>query len=204
MRSPWERTGAKIGSEKLRNLICSIAESMEPHREGCQLEKIMSWVKIVREDGKSPVISVSRDGVSLGIASLSSFEMASVATVSVMSEGKKLGTVYLGRAPETNQRKLSEQLTSLLQETVRACGSSATIYRRNQGKIVLSRTMPCDFDRDALAVIRSSMPKSSKMVPSASCKVVRRSYKAGNASQPRILVMTPSQISTASGCLQRK
>lgn len=119
-----ERTGAKIGAEKLRNLVSSLAAEMEPHRQECQLDQLMEWVKQAREAGKSPVIAVSRDGVSLGIASLSSFEMASVATISVISEGKKLGTVYLGRAPETNQKTLSAQLTSLLKATVTACGEA--------------------------------------------------------------------------------
>lgn len=132
-----ERTGAKIGSEKLRNIVRSLALGMEPYREGCQLETIMSWIRSVREEGKSPVISVSRDGVSLGIASLNSFEMASMATVSVMSEGKKLGTVYIGRAPETNQKDLTDQLTSLLRKTVRACGEAVPeiVYVTDAGKV---------------------------------------------------------------------
>jgi hypothetical protein len=132
-----ERTGAKIGSEKLRNIVRSLAAGMEPYREECQLEKIMSWIKLVQKDGKSPLISVSRDGVSLGIASLNSFEMASVATISVMSEGEKLGTVYIGRAPETNQKVLTDQLTSLLREIVRACGEAVPeiVYVTDAGKV---------------------------------------------------------------------
>ena len=132
-----ERTGAKIGNEKLRNLVRSLATDMEPYREECQLERVMEWIKKSRESGISPVISVSRDGVSLGIASLSSFEMASVATVSVMSDGKKLGTVYLGHAPETNQKTLTQQLTSLLKKTVKACGDVVPdiVYVTDAGKV---------------------------------------------------------------------
>jgi hypothetical protein len=132
-----ERTGAKIGSEKLRNLVRSLAMGMEPHREECQLDQLMSWITRLQKEGKSPVISVSRDGVSLGIASLSAFEMASVATISVLSEGENMGTVYIGRAPETNQKVLTEQLTSLLRETVRACGEAvpAIVYVTDAGKV---------------------------------------------------------------------
>ncbi len=132
-----ERTGAKIGSEKLRNIVRSLAVGMEPYREECQRERIMSWITTVRKDGKSPVISVSRDGVSLGIASLNSFEMASVASISVMSEGEKVGTVYIGRAPETNQKDLTDQLTSLLRETVKACGEAVPeiVYVTDAGKV---------------------------------------------------------------------
>lgn len=132
-----ERTGAKIGSEKLRNIVRSLAVAMEPFREECQLEKLMSWITSVAKDGKSLLIPVSRDGVSLGIASLNSFEMASVATISVMSEGEKLGTVYIGRAPETNQKVLTDQLTSLLREIVRACGEAVPeiVYVTDAGKV---------------------------------------------------------------------
>lgn len=132
-----DRIGVRIGSEKLRNLVSSLAVAMEPHREKCQLDQVMQWVEESREDGQTPVISVSRDGVSLGIASQSSFEMASVATVTVMSEGKKLGTVYLGRAPETNQETLSDQLTSLLKAMVTACGEAipGIVYVTDAGKV---------------------------------------------------------------------
>lgn len=131
------RSGARIGAEKLRKLVSSLASGMEPHREDCQLDQLITWITKAREDGQSPVIAVSRDGVSLGIASLNSFEMASVATISVMAEGKKRGTVYLGRAPETNQKTLSEQLTSLLKETVKACGQSVPdiVYVTDAGKV---------------------------------------------------------------------
>jgi len=132
-----ERIGAKIGSKKLRNIVRSLAEGMEPFREECQLEKLMSWITLARKDGKSPLISISRDGVSLGIASLNSFEMASVATISVMSEGEKMGTVYIARAPEKNQKQLTDQLTSLLRETVRACGEAVPeiVYVSDAGKV---------------------------------------------------------------------
>jgi hypothetical protein len=110
---------------------------MEPHRQESQLEQLMGWVDEARKAGETPVISVSRDGVSLGISSLNSFEMASVATITVMSEGEKRGTVYLGRAPETNQSILSEQLTSLLTATVIACGERVPeiVYVTDAGKV---------------------------------------------------------------------
>ena len=47
--------------------------------------------------------------------------MASVATLSVLADGKRMGTVYLARTPETNQQTLSKQLTSLLKATLRGC-----------------------------------------------------------------------------------
>lgn len=132
-----DRIGVRIGAEKLRNLVSSLATAMEPHRQGCQVDQLLEWITEARQVGQSPVIAVSRDGVSLGIASLSSFEMASVATITVMSEGRKRGTVYLGQAPETNQETLSAQLTSLLKATVTACGGAVPdiVYVTDAGKV---------------------------------------------------------------------
>ncbi len=90
-----DRTGVRIGHEKLRRLFAVLADSMKPHREACQCEQLQKWIDQAEENGKNIVLSVSRDGVSLGIAPLGYFEMASVATLSVFSEGKRLGTVYM-------------------------------------------------------------------------------------------------------------
>ena len=109
-----ERTGAKIGHEKLRKLSAMLADAMEPHRETCQCDQLLEWIDEAEKNGKNIVLSVSRDGVSLGIQPFGFFEMASVATLSIFSEGKRLGTVYLAAAPEENQATLSGQLTSLL------------------------------------------------------------------------------------------
>ena len=72
----------------------------------------MELIAKARKSKQTPVLSVSRDGVALGLAPWSFFEMASVACMSVLAGGNKLGTVYLGCVPETNQATLSSQLTS--------------------------------------------------------------------------------------------
>ena len=132
-----ERTGTSIGNEKLRKLIGVLAASFEPLRESTQLQELMRLIKEARKSKETPVISVSRDGVALGLSSLSIFEMAGVASISVLSNGKKLGSVYLACTPQVNQEGLSRNLTSLLTETVRACGSSLPkiVYVTDAGKI---------------------------------------------------------------------
>ncbi len=131
-----ERTGMSIGNEKLRNLIGVLAESFEPLREATQLQELMGLIKDARKSGENPVLSISRDGVALGLAPLSIFEMAGVASISVLSNGKKLGTVYLANTPQANQEDLSRDLTSLLTETVRACGNNLPkiVYVTDAGK----------------------------------------------------------------------
>jgi hypothetical protein len=110
---------------------------MEPFRQQAQVDKLMELIDQARKQKLDPVLSVSRDGVALGIAPWSLFEMAAVACISVIAGGKKLGTVYLGCVPETNQVTLSEQLTDLLTATVRQCGDAlpAIVYVTDAGKI---------------------------------------------------------------------
>jgi hypothetical protein len=132
-----DQMGAKIGTEKLRKLIATLADGLEPLRQEAQVEKLLKLIATAREKQAKPVLSVSRDGVALGLAPWSFFEMASVATVSVLADGKRLGTVYLGRTPETNQRTLSAQLTALLRATIRRCGDQVPeiVYVTDAGKI---------------------------------------------------------------------
>ena len=116
-----EHFGCSIGAPRLRKLGAHLADVMEPFREQCQVDQLLKWLADARKNkAKSIVLSVSRDAVSLGVAPFGFFEMASVATLSVLADGKRMGTVYLARTPETNQQTLSKQLTSLLKATLRA------------------------------------------------------------------------------------
>jgi len=132
-----DQMGEKIGAGKLRNLVGGLAEEMELHREQAQVNRLLELIALARENGQKPVLSISRDGVALGLAPWSVFEMASVATISVMAAGKRLGTVYLGRVPEENQTTLSNQFTSLLKKTIRQCGDDVPeiVYVTDAGKV---------------------------------------------------------------------
>jgi len=132
-----DQMGTKVGTEKLRKLVATLAGDMEPFREEAQVQKLTELIAQARQNKQKPVLSVSRDGVALGLAPWSFFEMAGVACVSVLADGKKLGTVYLGCVPETNQAQLSCQLTSLLKATIRASGDHVPeiVYVSDAGKI---------------------------------------------------------------------
>lgn len=132
-----ERTGARIGPEKLRNLSSYLAEIMEPQREACQVKQLEKWIDEAGKHSKNVTLAVSRDGVSLGIAPFGNFEMASVATLSVYGDGQRQGTVYLACAPEDNQETLSRNFTSLLTSIIRSRGSnlSRIVYVSDAGKI---------------------------------------------------------------------
>ena len=132
-----ERTGVTIGPEKLRNLNSYMADIMEPQREVCQVKQLEEWIDEARTHSKTVTLAVSRDGVSLGIAPFGNFEMASVATLSVYAEGKRIGTVYLACAPEENQETLSRNFTSLLKAVIRSRGPKLgrIVYVSDAGKI---------------------------------------------------------------------
>lgn len=132
-----EHLACSIGVGRLRKLGQHLALEMEPFREQCQLAQLLRWLADARKTGtNSIVLSVSRDAVSLGLAPFGFFEMASVATISVLAEGKRLGTVYLGRTPETNQKTLSRQLSSLLRLTLQGCSDPpSVVYVTDAGKV---------------------------------------------------------------------
>lgn len=129
--------GSSVGIPRLRKLSNHLASEMEPFRQSCQLERLQHWLdEAEKSNAKSVVLSVSRDAVSLGTAPFGFFEMASVATISVLADGKRLGTVYLGRTPETNQKTLSYQLTSLLRQTLQARSRRPhVVYVTDAGKV---------------------------------------------------------------------
>lgn len=132
-----QHLGSSIGPERLRNLSQHLAEQMQPFQHSCQLDELQRLLDEAEKSGaKSIVLSVSRDGVSLGIAPFGYFEMASVGTLSVLADGKRLGTVYLGRTPETNQKTLSDQLTKLLRATLQArIKRPHVVYVTDAGKV---------------------------------------------------------------------
>jgi hypothetical protein len=68
-----------------------------------------------------PVLSVGRDGISVGapVRGGTIFEVASTGTVSVLDRrGQRLGTVYLAFMPESKQGTMSDQLTLLVREVL--------------------------------------------------------------------------------------
>ena len=63
---------------------------------------------------------VGRDGVTMREYQHGLFEVAGVGTIAVYDRrGKRLGTVYLGCAPEANQATLSSRMTAVIDEVLR-------------------------------------------------------------------------------------
>lgn len=115
--------GVKWGVKKLRQVTNLVAAAMTEQRHDVQVEKLLqlleqAWTSKGRH---KPVLSVGRDGISLGVPVRGGtiFEMASAGTVTVMDRrGQRLGTVYLAYMPESKQGTMSEQLTRLVKEVL--------------------------------------------------------------------------------------
>ena len=194
-----DRFGLSIGNEKLRKLTANLAASLGSLRQEAQVAKLLELVNEVRKRDRTPVLSVSRDGVSLGLAPWSFFEMAGVACISVIDQGKKLGTVYLGRAPESNQDTLSNELTSLLAETLRACGEDLpdVVYVTDAGKIETAywknvlRKFFVDGRRIKVTRVVDYYHASERLTTIADALQVDKSERADWLSRARGLLLKP-------------
>jgi hypothetical protein len=111
--------GVGWGVKKLRQVTTTVAEAMSEHQHEAQVEKLLALLNQAQASrGRhKAVLSVGRDGITLGVACKGGrvFEVASTATVSVFDRrGQRLGTVYLAYTPESYQRTMSAALTRLL------------------------------------------------------------------------------------------
>jgi hypothetical protein len=113
--------GVVWGTKKLREVAARLADAMQPFCRTFQADKVLAWLKQAF-DGKGkqrPVVSVGRDGITLGMQPGNSFEVATTATLSVSNrQGKRIGTVYLAQPPELGQQTMTDELTALIEEVL--------------------------------------------------------------------------------------
>jgi hypothetical protein len=116
--------GVDWGVKKLREVVERVAEAMAAERHEVQAAKLRHWLEQAwTGKGKhKPVLSVGRDGISFGapVKGGTIFEVASAGTITVLDRrGKRVGTVYLARTPESKQGTMSGQLTRLVEDVLR-------------------------------------------------------------------------------------
>ncbi|MCI0355911.1 MAG: transposase [Acidobacteria bacterium] len=117
-----ERHGMTWGVKKLRAVTEHVATAMERFRREHQAKQVVAWLhEAQRSKGKHrPVLAVGRDGITLQTRPHSHHEVASTATLTVHDRrGRRLGTVYLGYAPELGQPTMTDELTALVTEVLR-------------------------------------------------------------------------------------
>jgi len=101
----------------LRQVSARLSQGLAEHREAAQAAKLREALRqAARSKGpQRPTVCVGRDGVMVPLRRRTSYGEAATATVSVLDRrGRRLYTAYLGRMPESEQKTLSQQLTSLL------------------------------------------------------------------------------------------
>lgn len=118
-----EGHGVGWGVKKLRQVVAALAEAAAQQRHPAQVEKLLGMLREADASrGKhQPVLSVGRDGITLGLRyrCFTLSEVASTATVSVSDRrGRRLGTVYLAFTPEPGQPTMSRELTRLLRDVL--------------------------------------------------------------------------------------
>ena len=116
--------GVCWGVKKLRQVTGAVSAAMAEQQHESQVEKLLELLKQASAStGKhKPVLSVGRDGITLGTRCQggSVFEVATTGTVTVFDRrGRRLGTVYLAYTPEFGQKTMSNALTRLLADVLR-------------------------------------------------------------------------------------
>ena len=111
--------GVGWGVKKLRAVTAAVAEALAGQRHEVQVERLLTLLgqASAGTGPHKPVLSVGRDGVTLGVRFRGGrlFEVATTGTVSVLDRrGRRLGTVYLAYTPEPGQGAMSRELTRLL------------------------------------------------------------------------------------------
>lgn len=106
----------------LRAVIAGVAAGMGGRRHDAQADRLLCWLGQADRSsgGRKPVLAVGRDGLMLPIRGQACYREGAAATLSVYDrEGRRLGTVYLGRMPEPGQETLSGQSTALIEAVLR-------------------------------------------------------------------------------------
>ncbi len=118
-----EDHGVGWGVKKLRQVTAAVSEAMAQERHATQVAKLLELLEQASAStGKhKPVLSVGRDGITLGVRCQggSLYEVATTGTVTVLDRrGRRLGTVYLAYTPEFGQKTMSTELTRLLRDVL--------------------------------------------------------------------------------------
>ena len=108
--------GVHWSCTSVRKVLGSLRAGMAPHREGAQIDQLLSWLEQARAStGRlRPTLWVGRDGIFVRLRH-GVWQEGATATIAVLDRrGKRVGTAYLGQMPEAGQGTLTDQMSPLL------------------------------------------------------------------------------------------
>lgn len=119
LRRLRQEHGLAWGVKKLRQVTAALSAALDEQRHDVQVARLLDLLTQASAGTgpHKPVVSVGRDGITLGlqVPGWDIQEVASTGTVTVLDRrGRRRGTVYLAAVPEPGQGTLSRQLTRLL------------------------------------------------------------------------------------------
>lgn len=115
-----ERFAVGLSVDGYRRVVTDLATQVRSAHDEVAIEQLIDWIKQARQStGKNDVLlQVGRDGVFLQTRPC--WEEASCGTLAVYDRNqRRLGTVYLGQMPESNQPTMTSRLTLVIQGVLR-------------------------------------------------------------------------------------
>ena len=146
-----ERFAVRPGVDAYRRVIADIASQVRTIHDDVAIEKLCQWIEQARQsDGKTNVLlQVGRDGVF--VQTRPCWEEASCGTLAVYDRNqKRIGTVYLGEMPESEQPTMTARLTKVINGVLSQTGNDIPTLRY----ITDAGCHPQAYYRDVLAKMK--------------------------------------------------
>jgi hypothetical protein len=125
-----ERFGVTPSVQAYRRVIADLATQVRSVHDDEAIKQLVDWIEQARQsEGKHDVLlQAGRDGVF--VQTRPCWEEASCGTISVYDRNRKrLGTVYLGEMPESEQPTMTRRLSHVLQGVLRGAGTEVLKLR---------------------------------------------------------------------------
>jgi len=125
-----ERFDARPSVDAYRRVVADLATQVRTVHDEEATKQLIIWIAEARQsEGKHDVLlQVGRDGVF--VQTRPCWEEASCGTIAVYDRNRKrIGTIYLGQMPESEQPTMTKRLTEVIQGVLRGAGSEVLKLR---------------------------------------------------------------------------
>ena len=125
-----ERFAIKPSVEAYRRVVAELATQVRDVHDDEAIKQLTDWINEAREsEGKHDVLlQVGRDGVF--VQTRPCWEEASCGTLSVYDRNRKrIGTIYLGQMPESEQPTMTRRLTEVITGVLKEIGDEVPTMR---------------------------------------------------------------------------